>query len=883
MAGTVQDHPTTWRHRLFPGLVLMLTVAFPLLAVDPATEADHASIIRTWNAESFERGRKLYDAFCITCHGDRTREGSLPTSRPFWIEPFQNGADPFSLFRTLATGFGQMPALPWLPPELRYDVIHYIREELVKPHNPGAYVPVTEEYLAALPKGDGFVRTRATDEFERGPAWKRMEFGPVLFWTLEVAPGNIAQKGIAIRLDPGPGGISRGKAWMVYDHDTLRAAAAWVGNEFVDWRGIAFDGSHETHTAIVGERLFVNPVGPGWAIPHTRDFSDSRPLDREGKPYGPIARDHAHYKGIHVGNDRVVLEYTVGGIRVLESPALEQTGPPIIVSRTFQIEPREQELWVRLARADTLVAIAGETPCERIVENGFHLLRVPAARDVTRVKVMFARNDDPHDPGNLSLLAMIDAGAVDLQRWTRGGPARWPDEIIVSGHTRGQGDPFEIDVIPVPNLSENPWNAWLRPGGFDLFADGRTAALCTWNGDVWRVQDIDADLGSVRWRRIAAGLHQPLGLRIVDGVIHVACRDQIARLHDFNGNGEIDWIENFNNDHHVTEHFHEFAMGLQTDVAGNFYYAKAARHAKPALVPQHGTLLKVSSDGQRTEILASGFRAPNGVCVNPDGTFFVTDQEGHWIPKNRINWVRRGEFHGNLWSYHAPDDQSDETMSEPVVWVTNEMDRSPGELLWVTSKAWGPLYGSLLNLSYGTGDIFLVPHQTVNGQAQGGVVRIPIERFSTGVMRGRWHPGNGQLYAAGMFAWAGNQQEDGGFYRVRFTGGPLHVPVRLAARTGQYEITFTDPLDPTVATDPASYSARAWDLERSMKYGSPHLNERIFEIAAVTLSKDQRTVTLAIADLAPTRGLEIVCRLRAIDGRIFERRIHGTLHALASH
>ena len=26
----------------------------------------------------------------------------------------------------------------------------------------------------------------------------------------------------------------------------------------------------------------------------------------------------------------------------------------------------------------------------------------------------------------------------------------------------------------------------------------------------------------------------------------------------------------------------------------------------------------------RTDILATGFRAPNGVCVNPDGTFFLT-------------------------------------------------------------------------------------------------------------------------------------------------------------------------------------------------------------------------------------------------------------------
>ncbi len=74
-----------------------------------------------------------------------------------------------------------------------------------------------------------------------------------------------------------------------------------------------------------------------------------------------------------------------------------------------------------------------------------------------------------------------------------------------------------------------------------------------------------------------------------------------------------------------------------------------------ALVPHHGTLLRVSKDGTRTEISAKGFRAANGVCLNPDGTFIVTDQEGHWNPKNRINWVHEGGFYGNMFGYHDVD------------------------------------------------------------------------------------------------------------------------------------------------------------------------------------------------------------------------------------
>jgi sugar lactone lactonase YvrE len=169
----------------------------------------------------------------------------------------------------------------------------------------------------------------------------------------------------------------------------------------------------------------------------------------------------------------------------------------------------------------------------------------------------------------------------------------------------------------------------MRPGGFDFTPDGKAAIVAMWNGDVWRVDGLMRRAPTaLTWRRIASGLFQPLGVKFRGDDLFITCRDMLARLVDFNKDGETDFIECFNDDAQVTEHFHEFAMGLQTDAAGNFYYAKSGRHALDSVVPQHGTLLKVSADGSKTEILATGFRAANGVCLNEDGTFFVTDQEG---------------------------------------------------------------------------------------------------------------------------------------------------------------------------------------------------------------------------------------------------------------
>jgi hypothetical protein len=478
------------------------------------------------------------------------------------------------------------------------------------------------------------------------------------------------------------------------------------------------------------------------------------------------------------------------------------------------------------------------------------------------------------------LRAIAKAGPppLALEPLTAGGPRRWPEVLRTQPLLGSDAAAFAVDVLTHP--ASNPWNCQQRLTGFDFYADGRRAAVCTWDGDVWLVAGLDAPGKGLTWQRIASGLFQPLGLKIVGDKVHVCCRDQIAILHDLNGDGETDYYECFNNDHQVTEHFHEFAMDLQTDADGNFYYARAARHALQALVPHHGTLLKVSKDGTRTDILATGFRAPNGVCLNPDGTFFLTDQEGHWLPKNRINLVERGGYYGNFWGYHDVTDPSDAAMKLPVCWITNDFDRSPAEMLWVTSDRWGPLKGALLNFSYGYGQVYVVPHEKVNGLVQGGMCALPLPRFATGVMRGRFHPGDGQLYCCGMFAWAGNQTQPGGFYRIRATGKPVYLPVGLSAKKSGMVLTFSGALDPASAGNAKNYVVRTWSLQRSAAYGSKHHDEKPVPVTAAKMSADGHTVTLEIAEMRPTWCMEISYTLRAADGSVVQGSVHNTVHRL---
>lgn len=847
-----------WVGALFFGITLLTPAA-----ADGAVT--HAGIIGGWNVASLSRGAQIYGTICVTCHGTPDAPGTLPTSRLFWKEPFKNGADPLSMYKTIRDGFGQMPSWPGLDAQASYDVIHYLREEFLKKHNPEAYFKVTGAYLAGLPSDP----LPEASELAKIPPYLRMDFGPSLNWTYEVAPGNIAYKGIAVRLDAGLGGVSKGRSWMLYDHDTMRVATAWTGERFVDWKGIAFDGSHQTHTSVVGEKLFINPVGPGWANPCTGSFDDPRFRGRDGRPYGPLPRDWTQFKGIYRHENRTILAYRVGETEVLESPGLRTNGSQMVFSRTLNVGRSAQDLLMRVAPESCAVSMEGEGGQVSLeVRAGFKVVRVAAGAARTKFRVEIGTEESSRE------------AVEDLEPMLKGAAPRWDFPMITKGQMGSETGAFAVDTIAHPDDERNPWQSWMRLGGFDFFADGKRAAVCTWLGEVWLVTGIDGDLSRVSWKRIAAGLFQPLGLKIVDETIYVTCRDQIARLHDLNGDDEIDFYENFNNDHQVTEHFHEFAMGLQTDAAGNFYYAKSARHALPALVPHHGTLLRVSKDGARTEIIANGFRAANGVCVNEDGTFFVTDQEGHWIPKNRINWVKRGGFYGNFMGYHDRTNSADSEMEQPVVWITNEMDRSPGEIVRVTSDPWGPLKGGLLNLSYGTGRIYLVPHETVNDRMQGGVVALPIPELPTGLMRGRFHQANGQLYGCGLFAWAGNRTADGGFYRIRYTGKPMHLPAGLQARSKTLVIRFTDPLDKSEAERIGNYTLKRWSLKRSAQYGSKHYDETRLEVAGAALSADQRTIRLTVPELEPTWCMEVAYRLRGTNGEEVQQKLHSTIHEI---
>ncbi|MFK7849025.1 MAG: DUF6797 domain-containing protein [Rhodothermales bacterium] len=853
-------------------------------------DLDHAAFISNWTDEFYHKGRVVYRTTCYNCHGDIEQPGSIPNSRQFWKEAFKNGSDPHAMYQTLTRGYGLMPPQVNLTPQEKYEVIHFIREEFIEEHNPDQYFEITDAWVESLPKG-----TTTGPEPQPYKPWAEMDYGNFLMRTYDLANStdppkgisrdccpipdedfrhlNFAYKGIAMRLDEGAGGVAAGNAFALFDHDLLRFTGFWTGEGFIDYEDILLDDQHNVFPRTVGTIQVENPITPGWANPQTGTFEDPRFVAVDGRPFGPLPKSWAHYKGVYYHGDRVVIKYTVGDAEVLETYDLEQTGASPVVSRTLNITPASTKLKMRVAPESAAVVLKGDG-ATLAREHDFWVLEVPANTSVA-AKLLIAGEAF----GNPQALAGIGGPPADLSQYTQGGPAHH-DQVLTSPIIKGEeDDAYAVDVFALP--LDNPWKSRMRPTGIDFLDDPDQAVVSTIDGEVYRLEGLTQTEGVVKWHRIATGLFQPLGIKYHEGKIYVGCRDQIAVLHDLNGDGETDYYESFNSDHQVTEHFHEFAMGLQTDDEGNFYYAKSGRHARKSLIPQHGTLIKVSPDGKDSEILASGFRAANGVLRNPDGSFIVTDQEGFWNPMNRINWVEEGGFYGNMWGYGAPADTSDEAMISPLMWIDSKYDRSPSELLWAESDRWGPLGGHLLNLSYGYGKMFVVMPQMFGDIRQAGMVEIPIPQFPTGVMRGRFNPQDGQLYALGMSAWATNQMiQVGGMYRIRYTGNDLHLPVNMKALTSGMQLTFASALDKGIAENPGQYTITTWDLKRSRKYGSDRYNTKELTIDQVTLSDDGKTVMIHLPAIQPSWIMEIKYNLKGTSGKAFDGAIQNTIYEL---
>ncbi|MDH4477889.1 MAG: plastocyanin/azurin family copper-binding protein [Verrucomicrobiaceae bacterium] len=433
-------------------------------------------------------------------------------------------------------------------------------------------------------------------------------------------------------------------------------------------------------------------------------------------------------------------------------------------------------------------------------------------------------------------------------------PAQWPQWIETKGEL-GIQTPFATDRLTLP--FDNPHGTLFFITAHDFFT-GDTAAIATMTGEIWLVKGIDDSLSKLRWKRFATGLHQPLGLKIINNQIHVLGRDQITRLHDLNGDDEADFYECVTNIMTTSPGGHDFIVGLETDAQGHFYFASGNQGVCRVKLGQASSLPASAN----LEVLATGFRNPNGLGLSPDGRFITTSvQEGDWTPATSICQIELGQNEGAHFGAGGPKNGQP---PEPVLmYLPRGEDNSASSQTFITSDKWASLQGdgNLIHLSSGGGSAWLVMRQKVQNRWQAAATRIS-GNFDSGPQCARFNPNDGHLYVNGMQGWGSYTPKDGCFQRIRFTGGDKPVPIGFEARDNGVLVRFNQPVKNATA---ASAFAQCWNYRYSAAYGSPEYSLKYpdtpghdpLEIRSLQILDAGRTLFLEIPQLTPASQIHL--------------------------
>jgi len=446
--------------------------------------------------------------------------------------------------------------------------------------------------------------------------------------------------------------------------------------------------------------------------------------------------------------------------------------------------------------------------------------------------------------------------------------ARYADKPITLSGEIGEpipGSPFAIDRIPVPH--HNEFGSLMFLGGHDFFANG-DAVVCTIMGDVWRVSGLDETLKNVTWARIATGLNQALGLSILDDEIYVIGRGRITRLHDLNGDGEIDYFENFCDDFPSSEGGHDFYTGLQRDENGYLYFVAA-----------NSGVIRVAPDGSSAESIADGLRNTNGVGVSKDGIVTTSTNEGDWTPASAVFEVREDDFYGRyFYDQESP-------IAPAMCYLPRGIDNSSGGQIFCDSSSWGPLEGQLFHFSYGAGTWMMVLRDVEEGKrTQGAAVPLPGD-FASGAHRGRFSPKDGHLYVSGADGWGSYAISDGSFARVRYTGGPNHLPIGWQAHSNGIVIEFSEPVDPG-NLKAENFFAQAWNYVYADAYGSleyslehPEMpgHDRVEVSAVHPIGENGKRIFIEMPEIVPAMQMQIHGRLKSVKGKDFTLDMYPTV------
>jgi azurin len=328
-------------------------------------------------------------------------------------------------------------------------------------------------------------------------------------------------------------------------------------------------------------------------------------------------------------------------------------------------------------------------------------------------------------------------------------------------------------------------------------------------------------------------------------------------LHDLNGDREADYYENVISAYETSPGGHDFIVGLDKDHQGRFYTASG----------KQGVLRLTPPD--KVEVVATGLRNPNGIGVDMTGRFVSSSvQEGDWTPASAICEIEIGFNEGAHFGAGGPREGKSPTV--PLLQLPRGEDNSSSGQVYLGGDAWPKLngQGNLLHASFGTGSVWMVSRQKVDGVWQGAAQRVS-GAMRSGAQHLRFNRKDGHLYVSGMQGWGSYTPDDGSLQRIRHVGGSP-VLVGHEVRDNGVLLRFDAPLG-AEAAQAGRHFAQAWNYLYGRAYGSPEYSIRhpsvaghdVLKVTSAHLAEGGRQLFLEIPQLTVSSQVHLQVELGA--------------------
>ena len=403
----------------------------------------------------------------------------------------------------------------------------------------------------------------------------------------------------------------------------------------------------------------------------------------------------------------------------------------------------------------------------------------------------------------------------------------------------------------------------LRPTGFnpqvsglDFLPDGRLV-VTTWEGfgktkgSVYLVSNAQTgDASKITFKKFASNLNEPLGVKVVDGVIYLLQKDQLSVLPDANNDGLADEVKKVASGWTVQPtpaKNLEFAMGM---VYRDSLFYGALATAWPFEGKQsdeRGCIIQLLPKTGEFKNFACGTRTANGMVLGPENELFVTENQGNWVPSSKLLHVKKDHFYGVHKPVAGPLDKVAET--PPVLWLDQgTIGITPSQPAYIRS---GPYAGQMIagDQNFGTLQRYFL--EKVAGEYQGCVFRFSgaLEAGANRLIEGP----DSAMYVGGIGTpdwggWSWNNKYYG-LQRMKYNGKKTFEMLAIRSKgPTTLEVEFTTPVG-TGADKPANYQIKQWFYIPEKEYGKGKQPVQTLTVSAATVSTDKLKVTLEIAGM----------------------------------